>query len=282
MTEKNSARSFHRILVALDRSRSSRSALEAAAMLAEALHSELHGLFVEDAELLAAANLPFAREVRSLGGGIGKLDPADVEKAFESEIAAARNAIEKAAMRRGLRWEFRSVRGNVHAEVGAAVTDVDILCIGRQGTNIRFGTTQGGTVQTALGGRAPVLIAGDLCTCLNGPIAVIFDPAGLPCVRLGAEIARRSGQDLVILVRAASHDDISAAREAVTAQLPDRIRLSYLRVDPADPSTPPQTVQAGQFGLIMSASEPGESAPAWLEFMALAAECPLLLVPAGQ
>lgn len=284
MTKNHRPRSFSRVLVALDRSRSSRSALEAAAMLAEALQSELHGLFVEDADLMALAQLPFSREIRAHGGAIQNLDPAELERSFEFEMAEARSAVESAAAQRGLRWNFKSVRGRVEPEVNAAASEVDILCIGRQGARIRQASSLGGTVRTALGGRAPILIASELCTCLRGPVAVFNDgtTAAMACTRLGADIARRSGQDLIVLVRAESREDISSAQQSIDAHLPDDVKASYLRVDPADPSTPPQTVRAGQFGLVMSATEPGMPAPAWLEFIALAAGCPLLLVPDGE
>jgi hypothetical protein len=253
-------------------------------MLAEALQSELHGLFVEDADLLALAQLPFAREIQSQGGGIRNLDPVDVEKALELEMAEARSAVETVAAQRGLRWKFQSVRGKVHTEVSAAASEVDILCIGRQGARIQQASSLGGTVRTALGGRAPVLIASELCTCLGGPVAVFCDgtAGSMACTRLGAEIARRSAQDLIILVRAERNEDIASIQETVDAHLPGGAKPDYVRVDPADPSTPPQTVRAGQFGLIMSATEAGMPAPAWLEFLALAAGCPLLLVPDGE
>lgn len=284
MTRKPRPRSFDRILVALDRSRSSRSALEAAAMLAEALQSELHGLFVEDADLLALAQLPFSREIQAQGGGIRNLDPGDLERAFEIEMAEARSAVETAAAQRGLRWKFQSVRGKVHTEVNAAATEVDILCIGRHGASTRQAAPLGGTVRMALAGRAPVLIASDPSRCLGGPVAVLFDAsaAALDCARLGAEIAQRSGQDLILLVRASSDEEEQLLQKALDGHLPDGVRSSYVRVDPADPSTPPQTVRARQFGLIVSTTESGIPAPAWLEFMALAAGCPLLLVPNGQ
>ena len=241
MTRNPRTRSFDRILVALDRSRSSRSALEAAAMLAEALQSELHGLFVEDADLLALAQLPFSREIQAQGGGIRNLDPADLERAFEIEMTEARSAVETAAAQRGLRWKFQSVRGKVHTEVNAAATEVDILCIGRQGTSTRQSSPLGGTVRKALAGRAPVLIAGDPSTCLGGPVAVLFDAsaAAMDCARLGAEIAHRSRQDLILLVRASSDEEEQLLQQALDGHLPDGVRSSYLRVDPADPSTPP-------------------------------------------
>ena len=53
-------RGLARILVALDASASGRAALAGAAALAAELQAELLGLFVEDANLLRLASLPFS------------------------------------------------------------------------------------------------------------------------------------------------------------------------------------------------------------------------------
>ena len=68
MNEHEREPTIRRILVALDASRHSLAALEAASELAEALKAELVGIFVEDVNLLYLAGLPFAREVRYLSG----------------------------------------------------------------------------------------------------------------------------------------------------------------------------------------------------------------------
>ena len=65
---------IRRILVALDASRHSLAALEAAAELAARLKAELVGLFVEDIDLLRLAGLPFAREIRYPSAIIQQLD----------------------------------------------------------------------------------------------------------------------------------------------------------------------------------------------------------------
>ena len=60
---QNEELAIRRILVALDGSYHSLAALEAAAELAASLEAELHGLFVEDVNLLRVAGSPVAREV---------------------------------------------------------------------------------------------------------------------------------------------------------------------------------------------------------------------------
>ena len=61
--------SIGRILVALDASPHSLNALRAAAELAAVTESELHGLYVEDLNLLRMCGLPFVARDRLLFGG---------------------------------------------------------------------------------------------------------------------------------------------------------------------------------------------------------------------
>ncbi|MGD9028912.1 MAG: universal stress protein, partial [Anaerolineae bacterium] len=64
MREQDEELTIRRILIALDASSHSIAALRAAARLASSLEAELHGLFVEDINLLRAAGLPMARELQ--------------------------------------------------------------------------------------------------------------------------------------------------------------------------------------------------------------------------
>jgi len=52
-----------RILVALDASRNSLTALKAAAEVASLMHADLQAVFVEDVNLLRLAGLPFVHEI---------------------------------------------------------------------------------------------------------------------------------------------------------------------------------------------------------------------------
>ena len=62
---------IRRILLALEAGNGGSAAMEAATHLAAQLNAELHGLFLEDINLIRLAELPFAREIglTSAGGG---------------------------------------------------------------------------------------------------------------------------------------------------------------------------------------------------------------------
>ena len=151
MNAQPESRAFSRILVALDSSRASLTALESAALLAEAMQYELVGLFVEDPDLMTLASLPFSREVRR-SGIIQNLDPEALRKDVARHAAAARYAMQQVAVRRHIRWSFRSIQGDVRTEVSAAA---DILCVSRRSSDRYRRQSMGNPVRMVLERQSP-------------------------------------------------------------------------------------------------------------------------------
>ena len=102
-----------RIVVAVDASAASRLVLELAADLAVTLHTSLAGLYVEEEDLLHAAGLPFAREVRARSGQVGPFTVPDLERHWRALANEARSALTHAAQARQIAWSFEVVRGRV-------------------------------------------------------------------------------------------------------------------------------------------------------------------------
>ena len=65
-----------RVVIPLDVASEGATAIETAARLAARANAPLHGIFVEDQDLLSVANLPFARQV-TLGRGT---EPLTIER----------------------------------------------------------------------------------------------------------------------------------------------------------------------------------------------------------
>ncbi|MCO6457006.1 MAG: universal stress protein [Pirellulaceae bacterium] len=121
-----------RILVALDASSRRLATLEAAAQWAALLRAELHGLFVEDENLLRLAGLPFAREVAFCSATMRDLDLAAMERILRSQAEAVRNDLVEVAQRVRVRWSFQVARGHVARTSREAARDADLLIIGRE------------------------------------------------------------------------------------------------------------------------------------------------------
>lgn len=120
---------IRRIVLALDAATESPESLEAAAELAARLHAELVGVFVEDANLLRSAALPFVREINLASGQWQSFDPEAVERDLRMRAARARALVETAARRRHLTFSFRVTRGDVGREIAAAAGETDLIVL---------------------------------------------------------------------------------------------------------------------------------------------------------
>ncbi len=280
MAERPKAAAFRRILVTLDSSRASRSALEAAALLAEAMHYELVGLFVEDADLMTLATLPFSREVRR-SGVIQNLDPDVLRKEVEAHAAAARYALRDVAVRRRLRWSFRSVRGDLSAEFSAAAAEVDILCVGRRSADRYRRAPMGSPARVAIERQAPVLVAGDLSERIDKPVALIVDRAeGTDeSIRLAGQIAATAKTGLVVLEFLPLEADIAKLRAQIDVMLPSGVTVRYVLVSREDPCGLLDGLHRNDYSVVLYGVHGEAATPAWLDYVVDAGECPLLLVP---
>jgi hypothetical protein len=99
-----------RVIVPLDASSETGTAIDTAARLAARWRVPLHGVFIEDEELIGLAGLPFARQV-TLGVGLQPLTRDQVEDDFRAFAERARRELAEAAERHEVQWSFETVRG---------------------------------------------------------------------------------------------------------------------------------------------------------------------------
>ena len=121
---------IERVIVTLDASTDNRTSIDTAARLAAHAKSPLHGVFVEDQELLHLAVLPFARQV-TIGAGTESLTHADVALQMLAQAAQARRQLHAAARQHHVKWSFEIVRG----KPGTAATSAsigDLVVVGAQ------------------------------------------------------------------------------------------------------------------------------------------------------
>ncbi len=108
-------------------------ALEAAAELGRRLRTRLVGLYIEDLQLLRAAELPFVREIGSASGVARSLDRHDLEQEFQVQARRAQQALATAAEGAQLEWEFQVRRGPVVSELLASASAADLITLGATG-----------------------------------------------------------------------------------------------------------------------------------------------------
>jgi nucleotide-binding universal stress UspA family protein len=136
MSAKQEAEAIRRILVAVDASPHSLSALRAAVELAKRFEAELTGVFVEDINLLRLAELPFARQVRVYSPA-QPLDTQHLEQELRALAQRARQALTQSARRANLRTSFLVRRGVVSSELLKAALEADLVILGKAGWSRR-------------------------------------------------------------------------------------------------------------------------------------------------
>ncbi|MDD3447991.1 MAG: universal stress protein [Gammaproteobacteria bacterium] len=191
---------FRRILVALDASPHSREALEAAVELAVRDRAELLGLFVEDANLLRLAELPFTREVGLSSGMPRRLDALQLEQSLRAQVRLIERLLRQNLRRGRIAGSLRVVRGQIVAELLLAARDADLVVVGRGGnphrriigSNLRRILESAPETPLLVGRKAPP----------GRPVLVLFD-GGEPSFRALAaalQLARRERDGLVVLI----------------------------------------------------------------------------------
>jgi hypothetical protein len=116
-----------RVVVPLDAASEIGTAIDTAARLAARWRIPLHGVFIEDEELIGLAGLPFARQV-TLGSGLAPLTKNHVEDCFRAFAERLRRELAAAADRHGVRWSFEVGRGLL--ATGALCGEDDFVVIG--------------------------------------------------------------------------------------------------------------------------------------------------------
>jgi hypothetical protein len=176
MNDDTDRAQVRRVLVALDAASPSGAAMESAARLAALLGAELHGLFVEDIDLLRLAALPFAQEVSFSSAAERRIEASAVEAIFRVKIEERRQLLAVAAQGAGARWSFRVVRGRVIEAALGAAAEADLLFFGRREAFPAIGAAR--------------------------PIVVLSSGAPTDCnsLQLAAQLAGGNGGGVVVLV----------------------------------------------------------------------------------
>jgi nucleotide-binding universal stress UspA family protein len=115
-----------RVVVQLDTASATSTAIDTAARLAARWRVPLHGVFIEDEELIGLAGLPFARQV-TLGTGLEPLTRDHVEDHFRAFTERVRRELATAADQHGVKWSFEVVRSPLAAD---ALGKDDFVVIG--------------------------------------------------------------------------------------------------------------------------------------------------------
>ncbi len=279
MNEATTTDPFQRILVGVDASAGSLSALEAAAGLAAELHSELIGLFVEDDDLLSLAGLPFSQEV-TLTGSVRSLDPAQIEQEMKHRATAARRALQRVAEQRRLRWNFQVVRGRVTRELSAAADRMDLLCVGPCARPATRRGSRGETARLVSQARGAVLYLERHAEARSKPVMALLNGGAYD--RDAAEICNRvagaRGGDVVLVIRAEDEKQAGQILDMARQRLGSVRSVKVSTVVPPDRQAILRLVRSAETGLLVTAADADLATEEGLGAVIEAADCPVLVL----
>jgi len=212
MSDEDREPVFQRILVALDASPNSLAALEAAIVLAADLQAELVGLFVEDADLLRLAGLPFARQQGFYSPAPRPLDRPQVERELRARARRAEQALAIMAERAQVRWSFRVARGTIAAELLAAAAEADLISLGRSGWSPTGRRRVGSTARAVLSQAPHPALVVRQGARLEIPIMLVYDASVLAAKALATATRLAQGKEGELLVLVAADDSAETGR----------------------------------------------------------------------
>lgn len=249
-----------RITVMLGSSNADRTTLEILSLLTTETPAEILGLFLEDPELLALAELPVAREYCQLTHVERHLEAADLERQLRVQARTAKQALASIAGRSGFNWSFHTVRGSPASLLADTSHEMDLLLLSAA-RNIRPFATR------------PVLSHSAV-----RPVVVTFDgsEAAQRALTVACRMAGTGKQPLVILLLAAVPDDLQGLHTQAAA-LAGPAPADYQELASAEPGEMLAATHAAHASaLVIGMSE--QLPPAAIEMLCNRLRCPTVLV----
>ncbi|MEZ5560925.1 MAG: hypothetical protein R3E86_20590 [Pseudomonadales bacterium] len=240
-----------RVLIACDFAHPSDVLLSRLPQLLGVEQLDLTGLYVEDEDLLRAAELPGLSEV-SAAGELVRLEIGQLRRDLTEQANAIRHAFEELALRLRATHQFVQARGRLADEISRAAAQADFLLISRplraSGLRTRAGSQFSGVA------RQPVTALLVNEPWQSGSSIVTLYPASAPAVETALNVARRFARAEQLPVVA-----LVPASQAAAA----RTALSDVRVVPVSDWTEDgiATACARQDArlLVLPAQSPGEA-----------------------
>ncbi len=190
---------IERIVVALDAASENRTAIATAARLAARWKAHLHGVFVEDDDLIRLAHLPFARQV-TLGFGVEPLSLQQAQRQTRAFAERARRELAAAARRHQVEWSFE-IEHDAAAGSLSAVQITDFLVCGTTtrpiGGHFRVECRWWSVVEP---GSSSLLLAHS--DWREGAVAVLLqdrEPVSERLVTVAGQLAEAHGGALVVI-----------------------------------------------------------------------------------
>jgi len=216
VSEKHQPICVKRILVSLDTSTHSFSALKAAVELAHHYEAKLKGLFIQDTALLRLAETQLFYEIGEYTAISRKITVDGLTHSMIAQSRRIMRVFQKLVDQTGVEGEFRVLDGSVDEVIDHESKKCDLLVIGKTGTNPmkrpRLGSTARALIH--LGKKSILLVEED--ANLGYPIFVLFEDSSLSWTSL--ETARElmgPGEKLTVLLEESPIEEFTNMKEKI-------------------------------------------------------------------
>ena len=141
MTTDTDIEHFNRVVVTANLECYLSPAIDLAIAIAMSNNSGLHGLFIEDLDLLRVAGLPFCNEVSLASGQARVLDSQQVTLGFNARSRHFRLSLLRQAEKSSLPWSYSKARGGKLSKALEESIDAEFLVIGQSRGTLNPGST---------------------------------------------------------------------------------------------------------------------------------------------
>ena len=168
--------------------------------LADLLHLDLLGLFLEDISLRDLASIPFSREFRPLGGGWHTIDLDRLSRDFQLAARSIERKFMGAAKRLLTGYQFEVARGPM-AKTFASVSRTDdiVMIVEPQSPADRATQQFSWLLEAAFQSAAAVMLVPPHITRTKGPVVAIATLPDDSSIDAAAAIALAAKEELVII-----------------------------------------------------------------------------------
>jgi nucleotide-binding universal stress UspA family protein len=281
MSEGGREPAIRRILVALDVSPHSMTALEAAADLAAGLKAELVGIFVEDINLLRLAQLPFAREVGIFSTSRRQLTTLEVERQLQAQARRARRALAIVAGRAQVPWSFRVARGVISSELLAAASEADLVILGKIGWSLTRARRLGSTARAVLSQATCLTLILQEGRHLGLPVLIVYDGSVVAhkALAAAARLVRGRNGFLTVIVLAEGIETAQALQSEAAQWLRGHdLHASYRWLVGADLRRLAHMVEGERCGMLVLPSKSSRLQNEMFLGLLDEVDCPVLMV----
>ena len=273
--------SFKRLVLGLQPTAPGRT-MQLAVELADLLHLDLLGLFLEDTSLRDLASFPFAREFRSLGGGWHSIDLDRLSQDVELAARSIERMFTEAAKRLPTRSQFEVVRGPMAKTFASVSRTDDIVMIVEPLSPAERSTQQfSWLLQAAFRSAAAVMLVPPHIIRTKGPVVAIAASPDDPSIHAAAAIAIAAKEELVIIEADGHHADDPHIRTLAADTGLTVKRVAAAKIALPDPATCTQAFRQVQERLVVMTRGAFEDGVA--SMIAAARRVPVLVVePPGM